>query len=247
MNKNSINNICKKFGFEVHGTGFIQSIKKTSFKEDTFLIQKEIVGTKSLTIFDVGANRGQVTSEYLNLFPNATIYAFEPFPDSFNFLKSRFTGNSKVQMFEKAVTSSAGIKEFFVNKNVDTNSLLKPQKTGLSSDEQVKNMKTIKVEGVILDEFCKLNKIKHIDILKMDIQGGEYDALKGLHDMLSKSAIDLIYTETYFVEQYEKQPLFHNVSKLLFQYGYRLQDIYNPIYGDGKIAWADVIFIKNIK
>ena len=63
--------------------------------------------------------------------------------------------------------------------------------------------------------------------------------------MLSKSAIDLIYTETYFVEQYEAQPLFHDILKLLFNYGYILQDIYNPIYGNRHIAWADVIFAKN--
>ena len=86
--------------------------------------------------------------------------------------------------------------------------------------------------------------IDRIDILKMDIQGGEYEALKGLHKMLSQRKIDLIYSEVYFVEQYEGQPLFHDISLLLFQYGYQLQDIYNPIYGNGCIAWADVIFVK---
>jgi FkbM family methyltransferase len=236
------------FGFEVHGTGFIQSIKKTSFKEDSFLIQKEIIGKKkSVTIFDIGANRGQVTQKYLELFPNAIIYAFEPFPESFNILRNRFLDNSSVHLIQKAVSSESGNKEFFVNKNVDTNSLLKPQKTGLSSDEQVRNVHKIKVEGLILDNFCHFNRIEHIDILKMDIQGGEYDALKGLHKALEKSAIDLIYTETYFLEQYENQPLFHDISKLLLKYDYRLQDIYNPIYGNGKIAWADVIFVKNKK
>ena len=35
MNKNSINKFTRKFGFEIHGTGYIQSIKKSSFKEDS--------------------------------------------------------------------------------------------------------------------------------------------------------------------------------------------------------------------
>lgn len=247
FNKKSINNIARKFGVEVHGKGYLQSLAKGEFKQDCFQVQQQIIQKQDPVIFDIGANRGTVLEQYLNYFSAANIFAFEPFPDSFNLLNSRFIGNKNIRCFEKAVSSSAGPKEFFVNKNIDTNSLLKPQKTGLTSDEQVRNLSTIKVEGIVLDEFCTTNNIEHIDILKMDIQGGEFEALKGLHNMLSKSAIDLIYTETYFVEQYEAQPLFHDISKFLFNYGYLLQDIYNPIYGNGHIAWADVIFVKNQK
>lgn len=245
FNKKRINNIARKFGVEVHGKGYLQSLAKGEFKQDCFQVQQQIIKKRNPVIFDLGANRGNVVEKYLDYFKGATIYAFEPFPDSFNFLKNRFLKNNNIHCFEKAVVSTSGFKEFFVNKNVDTNSLLKPQKTGLSSDEQVKNLKKIEVEGLVLDEFCDNKNIRHIDILKMDIQGGEFDALKGLQNMLSRSAIDLIFTETYFVEQYETQPLFHDISKLLFNYGYILQDIYNPIYGNGHIAWADVIFVKN--
>ena len=62
--------------------------------------------------------------------------------------------------------------------------------------------------------------------------------------MLIEGKIELIYTEAYFIEQYENQPRFDEISTLLFKYGYRLQDIYNIIYGDGCIAWCDLIFIK---
>lgn len=245
FNKKRINNIARKFGVEVHGKGYLQSLEKGEFKQDCFQVQQHIIKKRNPVIFDVGANRGNVVEQYLKYFPAASIYAFEPFPESFHFLNNRFLENNSIHCFEKAVASSAGSKEFFANKNIDTNSLLKPQKTGLTSDEQVKNLTKIEVEGVVLDEFCTKDNIIHIDILKMDIQGGEYDALKGLQNMLSKSAIDLIYTETYFVEQYVAQPLFHDISKMLFNYGYILQDIYNPIYGNGHIAWADVIFIKD--
>ena len=44
MNKAFINNITRKMGFEVHGNGFIQSIRKSSFKEDAFRKQQEILG-----------------------------------------------------------------------------------------------------------------------------------------------------------------------------------------------------------
>lgn len=244
ISKKFINKIVGKFGVEVHGKGYLQSLAKAEFKQDCFDIQKQLINIKNPIIFDVGANRGNVVEKYLLKFPFAIIHAFEPFPESFTTLKNRFQNNPNVSCIPKAVASSKGIKEFFVNKNVDTNSLLKPTVTGLSSDEQVKNISSIQIETILLDEYCESEQINHIDILKMDIQGGEYEALKGLSKLLSKRNIELIYSEVYFVEQYEGQPLFHDISSLLHKHGYQLKDIYNPIYGKGCIAWADVIFTK---
>lgn len=244
IKKSAVNKWVSRLGVEIHGKGYLQSLAKGEFKKDTFEIQKGLIKNEKPVIFDIGANRGNITAKYLEYFPKATLFAFEPFPGSFQQLKNRFSSNEKVHCYEKAVASVKGFKDFFVNKNVDTNSLLRPQKTGLSSDKQVNNVTTIKVEAIVLDQFCISEGIARIDILKMDIQGGELDALKGLEKMLSKSAIDLIYSEVYFIEQYEEQPLFHDISKLLCKYGYHLQDIYNPIYGKGNLAWSDVIFVK---
>jgi len=246
ISKRSINKIARRFGVEVHGKGYLQSLAKGEFKQNCFEVQRQLIHKKNPLIFDVGANRGNVVDQYLSYFPAAIIHAFEPFPESYNILKQRHGNNPKVICFPKAISSANGVKEFFVNKNVDTNSLLKPKLTGLSSDKQVSHVITIEVETIILDEYCVRENIDHIDILKMDIQGGEYEALKGMTKMLTQNKIDLIYSEVYFVQQYEEQPLFHDISKLLFQYGYQLQDIYNPIYGNGCIAWADVIFTKII-
>ena len=234
----------ERFGVEVHGKGYLQSLSKSDFKTDCFQVQSDLIKTKRPIIFDIGANRGTVVGTYLHYFPDSTIYAFEPFRDSFEVLKNRFGLNNNVQCIESAVASSKGFKEFFVNKNVDTNSLLRPRKTGLRSDVQVDNCSVINVKTLVLDEFCNEIGVDHIHILKMDIQGGEFDALQGLKNMLSQSAIDIIFTETYFIQQYENQPLFHDISALLFKYGYQLQDIYNPIYGNNNLAWADVIFRK---
>jgi len=245
IRKNAINKMIGWLGVELHGKGYLQSLAKGEFKKDCFQVQQELVGKKDPVIFDIGANTGDITAKYLEFFPGSNIYAFEPFPGSFQHLQSRYANSKNVRCIKKAVASSNGFKEFYVNKNVDTNSLLRSERTGLTSDEQVSNVTTISVESIVLDEFCRAENIRHIDILKMDIQGGEYGALKGMDNILSKSAVDCIYSEVYFVEQYEAQPLFHDISKLLWQHGFLLQDIYNPVYGNGSIAWADVIFIKN--
>ena len=242
--KNQLNRILRKFGAEIHGAGYIQAQLKKDFQQDSFSVQKELLGTGKISvIFDIGANRGDIVERYTTRFPQAVIHAFEPFPGSFDQLKSRFSNNEKVICHALAVGEEKKTLPFYVNKNVDTNSLLKPIKMGLSSDASVQNETLIEVPCVRLDDFCEMEKIEQIHILKMDIQGGEYGALKGAQKLLEAKRVKLLYLETYFLEQYENQPLFHDISKLLHGFGYYLQDIYHPIYGKGSIAWGDVIFL----
>jgi FkbM family methyltransferase len=245
LKKNIVNKYCRKFGFEIHGTGYMQSLLKGSFKDDAFTKQQELFGKNVSVIFDIGANRGDVVAKYLEMFPKAIIYAFEPFPDSFEILEQRFKENDSVRCFKLAIAEEEGTKSFYVNRNVDTNSLLKPKQSGLSSDKQVENLSVVTVASTTLDKFCSENNINHINILKMDIQGGELAALKGASGLLHHKQVDNIYSEVYFMEQYESQPLFHDISKYLYGFDFSLQDIYSPIYGKGNLAWGDVIFILN--
>ena len=132
-----------------------------------------------------------------------------------------------------------------VNKNVDTNSLLPSASVGLLTKKQVITKEQIEVSAVTLDSFCKENHIIQIDILKMDIQGGELAALIGAEKLLSDKKIKLIYTESFFREQYLNQPLFYEIAKYLKTLDYHLQDIYNPFYGKGSIVWCDAIFLPD--
>lgn len=242
--KQIINKLLKPLNIEIHGKGYLQAFAKSEFKKDAFQIQKEILNNRDVkTIFDIGANRGDVLQNYLNTFPNATIHCFEPFPTSFLQLQERYLNNKRVLLNQIAISNSVSKSEMFVNSNVDTNSLLKSVETGLTSDKQVKNVSKIEVNTTTIDEYCLKNNIHLIDILKMDIQGGEYNALLGAESMLNSKSIDLIFTESYFVKQYDNQPLFYDIAQLLFNKEFFLQDIYYPIYGKGKLAWCDVIFI----
>ncbi len=243
MKKASINKLTRRFGFELHGTGFIQSMVKPSFKEDAFKKQGELLSNHAATIFDVGANVGDITLQYSDLFPKSQVYAFEPFSENFEKLSSRVAHLNRVFPFQLALGEQVALMPFYVNNNGDTNSLLQPRKMGLSSDKQVENKSVISVTVETLDLFCAKHQLPEIDILKMDIQGGELAALKGAVGLLSTQSIKLIYIETYFRQQYMHQPLFAEIAAWLQQYNYFVQDLYNPIYGKGSIAWCDTIFL----
>ena len=51
--------------------------------------KKWLLHSKINTIIDIGANIGEFTLIFAELFPEAEIYAFEPLPDCYNQLKTK--------------------------------------------------------------------------------------------------------------------------------------------------------------
>ena len=244
ISKNTLNNYLRKFNFEIHGTSYIQSLKKGEFKSNEFDFFKKIFGTDKITIFDVGANRGVKITEFLKLFPSSLIYAFEPYTPLIKELEKQFLNNPNIRLFNIGISDKKKEMVFNVNKGVDTSSFLTSNKTGLNSDKQVHTIEQVILPLDTLDQIVLNEKIEKINILKLDIQGSELNALRGAEKLLGESRIDIIFTEAYFIKQYIDQPLFYEIASYLQGFGYLLQDIYNPIYGKGKLAWCDAIFVR---
>ena len=96
--KNKINSYLRRFGIEIHGVGYIQKLKNSDLKKSEWSKQQELLKSKADVIFDVGANRGDITLKYLNLFPKARIHSFEPFPDSYEIFINRHKDNLNVHL-----------------------------------------------------------------------------------------------------------------------------------------------------
>ena len=60
---------------------------------------------------------------------------------------------------------------------------------------KAKNFIKYRVSTITLDSFVKKNKIKSIDLLKIDIEGSEYELLKGAKNMLKRGKIKIILVE----------------------------------------------------
>jgi len=220
-----------------------------AFPADPFYAQKEFIDRMAVSqpvIFDVGAHKGETVSRYRALFPDSSIYCFEPFPENVKILRSRYSSDPSVHVYECAVSDVNGRKDFYVNENDATSSLL-PRTNGERRyySKAADSRCTMEVDTRTIDEILQQNDIDHIDILKFDIQGGELMALKGAEKALQESRVSIIYTETLFVPHYEKNPLLLDLWKFLDQYTYTFFDIYDLFRAtNGQLRFADVLFIN---
>ena len=233
--KEEIKRISKLFGIDI---SYMRM-------EKAFRDQKKLVSNRqSPIIFDGGANKGQTTSKYLNLHQNSKILAFEPFPEIFQIYTNRIISD-RVRAYCVALSDTDGQEEFFSNKNHYTNSLLETDREGEDRNDAFKNLKKLKVKTIKIDTFCRENGIAQIDILKLDIQGGELKALNGAEEMLRDKKINLIYSEVWWlVGDYKGQPLFEDIEKYLSKVGYNLYGLYNVDHDfAGQKTQGDAIFI----
>ena len=242
--KNLINSYLCRLGIEIHGTDYIQKLKRFDLNKNEWIWQKELLKGKANVIFDVGANRGNTTLKYLKVFPNAIIHSFEPFPDSYELFINLHKGNLNVKLNKYALSNDIGKSILNINKSIDTNSFLESIEIGANSDKGCVSVGRMLVETNTLDNYCSKNNINAIDILKIDVQGYEMEVLRGAVEMLNNGRIKLIYIETYFKPQYLHQPLFHDISKLLYDYNFLLNDVYDPYFSNNNMIWCDSIFIN---
>ncbi len=210
--------------------------------------RKFFSGQEALQVFDVGAHHGESIAEFLEVFKDSVVFGFEPDSENFKFLEKRFDGCSQVHISNAAVGHTTE-KGFLHRNNYDaTHSLLPINRTEINrwadgSDFEEEGI--LEVEQVTLDSFCAKNRINQIDILKLDIQGGELLAFQGAEELLRAQAIKCIFCEVEFRSLYKDQPLFWDISSYLSSMGYYFVNIVGTKVSEmGVWAWADAIYVN---
>lgn len=120
--------------------------------------------TEESVVFDLGGYKGDFTQEIVNRF-DCKVYLFEPVRAFYEICRNRFADNSKVQCFNFGLSSQSG--SFFISKEDNASSIVKGG--GVAAGEEVR------IESFA--RFVDLNSVSTIDLLKVNIEGGEYDVL----------------------------------------------------------------------
>lgn len=193
-----------------------RKVSKNEYDDFVFLYKK--LNKSPKVIFDCGANIGFVTYQFNKRFKNASIYSFEPNPSVFSKLKSSNLNNQNVYVHNMGIGEENGSLNFFKNNNTGTSSFLEPN--DFHKAHLARKYEKIEVPIVSISDFCKMNKIENIDILKLDIEGFELKALKGCENMLENNQIDFIFAEVNLIPTYKDQCLIEDIIVYLRELNY---------------------------
>jgi len=157
---------------------------------------------------DCGANVGNITEKFLS--ECDTVHAFEPNPHAFKKLKERFLFNPKVFCHENAVLAKEGVVELYFHENSDKDEVR--WSTGsslLNFKSNVLKDKYVEVQAIDICSFISdLNS--EIEILKIDVEGVEYEIIHklidtGLVDIIKKIHVELHAKKIPELEAKEKE------------------------------------------
>ncbi len=208
---------------------------------------KRLLGIDSVKyIVDGGAYRGDFSLDMANVFPHATIYAFEPQNNSFALLAQNTATIDRIESVNCALGNNSGKAVFYTNLSPLTNSLSKSTSDAMNYFQGFNDPKTMEdVEVVTLNDFLSKKGISGIDILKLDLQGHELEAIQGLGALLS--SVKLIYAEVEFLKLYDGASLFSEVELYLRERGFVFFQLYGLVRSpkNGRLLYGDAVFVNS--
>jgi FkbM family methyltransferase len=151
---------------------------------DEIFVQKEYefnyIGDPEV-IIDLGANIGDTAIFYSLKFPNARIFAVEPNPLVHEKLEKNTKQFPNIVVCKCAVSDTTGK----INLNFGDSHL------GSSINSREQNKNSVEVDVCSLKDFCQINNIAKIDILKFDIEGAEEYLLKD-SEFINTSVVQMV-------------------------------------------------------
>jgi len=129
---------------------------------------------------DVGAHRGETTFEHARTNRDIVVYAFEP---DISVASHRYALLDNFIVIAMAVSDVDGFREFHINSNDRTSSLLPFDRNAMQSWPGVGNLKTarrVTVPSIRLDTFLNATGIQKVEYLKIDAQGHDLEVLQSL-------------------------------------------------------------------
>jgi FkbM family methyltransferase len=155
-----------------------------SWENDTGWIWNQLC-VFSNTIFDIGANGGIYSLVAKSINPKSKVYAFEPSRNTFDKLVVNNTINKYDIKCEQLAISNTNIDQVFYDV-LDTN-----QQSASLSPEKLKNWDGFdeevieyNVKSMTLSNYIKTNNIQQIDLIKIDIEMHEPEAIEGFEEYL---------------------------------------------------------------
>ena len=197
-------------------------------------------------ILDVGANIGDVSLAALKTYPGCQVICFEPVGETFETLKNRVAPyKDRIKLFNQALSDSNGVGEINITSFHGANSIAKQSRTHSRLNPHVSEIGKEKISLVRLDDVAHQFEGCKIDIMKIDVEGHEYEVIQGGVNFI-KDNVDTIIIEASLMryESWERQSIV-DIFSLLSEMGFRLINVFDLHYAPNSklmCAQMDCVF-----
>lgn len=169
-------------------------------------------------VWDIGANVGYYSKKFAGAAgPQGKVFAFEPFPETINRLKSETAGHPTVNVVPMALGAEAGSVRMQEGGDYlgATNKIVSSDVTEGSA----------KVDVITGDALVGRGGVQAPNILKIDTEGFELDVLEGMKGLLNAPGLRALFIEVHFGNLAERgmsnAPA--RIEEILLTSGYRLR------------------------
>ena len=146
-------------------------------------------------VIDGGANIGYYSLLSATLVgASGSVHSFEPIPDTFAALTANVALNdfANIHLNQLALSDHAGELQFEVPVDEQTH-----QQLGWAASQILMGRgPVLRVPAMTLDEYAASRGVARIRLVKLDLEGGEFEAIKGMQNLLSAHAIDFLIAES---------------------------------------------------
>jgi FkbM family methyltransferase len=151
---------------------------------------KEFIGIHDIVI-DIGANVGYYVLLEAQLAAKGKIYAIEPIKTNVDLLRANIAQNDlkNIEIFELALSERSGIGRMY---NYDRHNLC-----SFNRNIQAPVTGVVDVAMMTLDEFVKTYVDQAPTFIRMDVEGHEFEIIKGAAELLSKEGPLKLFIEIH--------------------------------------------------
>ena len=194
------------------------------------------------TVVDVGAHKGQFALFALERFRQASIICIEPLEEPRRRLQSAVDQTDRVRILEVAASNRTEERvRMHVSRQDDSSSLKSIGPRQVAAFPGTEEVGQTWVPTARLDSLLTAEELPGPALLKIDVQGHEYEVLEGAEGLLR--AFEQLVVEVSFTELYEGQKLAGDVTSLLQSTGLALAGVFNvKLDHSGRCLQADFLF-----
>lgn len=203
-------------------------IFQKGFSEIKFL--NSIITDNSI-VLDVGSNVGSFIETVIKANKNVYVYSIEPDENLINHQIKKFQNLKNISYSNIAIDSKNGEATFYLRDPASHSSLLQDHPD--SSFNKI--ISSINIPVKTIENFISSQQIDRVKLLKIDVEGLDYDILVSLKNLLINKKVDFVKIEA-------NRDSIEKIISFAFSNNLKIVGISSMFYFKNKLNMMDVYF-----